>query len=91
VNIDISITNEDVERIACRTSELLSERASTGVVERWLDVSGAADHLALTPHAIRGLVKRRRIPFHRTESNRLRFSPTELDHWVRAGQLRRDP
>ena len=46
---------------------------------------GAAAHTSLTHHAIRGLVKRRQIPFHRTKNGRLLFSAPELDHWVRTG------
>jgi excisionase family DNA binding protein len=82
MRLEISITDDDIERIATRTAELLADTMATGI-ERWLDVPGAADHVALTPDAIRALVKRGQIPFHRTENGRLRFSVTELDHWVR--------
>ena len=84
MKLEISITHDDIERIATRTAELLAETMATGV-ERWLDVPRAGDHLALTPDAIRALVKRGQIPLHRTENGRLRFSVTELDHWVRTG------
>jgi hypothetical protein len=84
MKVEISFTDDDIERIASRTAELLAETMKTGI-QRWLDVPRAADHAALTPDAIRALVKRGQIPFHRTENGRLRFSPTELDRWVRTG------
>ena len=49
----------------------------------WLDVAGAAAHLATTEHAIRGLVKRRQLPTHRTENGPLLFDRAELDAWAR--------
>jgi excisionase family DNA binding protein len=82
MKLEISIAPHDIERIATRTAELLAMMTS---IERWLEVPGAADHVALTPDAIRALVKRGQIPFYRTENGRLRFAVTELDHWVRTG------
>jgi excisionase family DNA binding protein len=82
VNIDVSLTDEDIDRIAARTVSML---ASWREHDRWLDVRQAADHLSLSTNAVRALVKRRQIPFHRTSNGRLRFSVTELDHWVRTG------
>jgi hypothetical protein len=83
VIIEVQLTDEDVDRIARRVAERIG--ASAMRVEQWLDVAGAATHLALTEDGVRGLVKRRQIPFHRTENSRLRFAVTELDHWVRTG------
>jgi excisionase family DNA binding protein len=54
----------------------------------WLNVAGAATYLATTKDAIRGLVKRGRLPVHRTETGRLLFRPEELDDWVLAGEQR---
>lgn len=51
----------------------------------WLDVDGAAAHLAMSEHAIRHLVKRQSIPYRRTPNGRIRFSREELDAWVRGG------
>jgi excisionase family DNA binding protein len=82
MTLEISITPDDIERIATRTAQLLAMMTS---VERWLDVPGAADHVALTPDAIRALVKRGQIPFYRTENGRVRFAVSELDNWVRTG------
>ena len=83
VNIDVSLTDEDIDRIGGRTVSMLAGWREHGT--RRLDVGQAADHLCEHANACRALVKRRRIPFHRTENGRLRFSVTELDHWVRTG------
>jgi excisionase family DNA binding protein len=83
VIIEVRFTDEDVERIAARLAERLAKHQ--GPPKVWLDVTDAAAHLGLTENAIRGLVKRKQIPFHRTKNGRLRFAVTELDHWVRTG------
>ena len=54
----------------------------------WLNVEGAATYLATTEDAIRGLVKRKRLPVHRTETGRLLFRPEDLDRWVLDGRRR---
>jgi excisionase family DNA binding protein len=51
----------------------------------FLDVAGAAAYLASTPPAIRALVKRRAIPFHKAPNGRILFDRNELDTWVRVG------
>ena len=51
----------------------------------WLNVEGAAKHLATSEDAIRALVKRRAIPSHRTPTGRRLFRPEELDAWVASG------
>ena len=80
--VDLHLSDEEIERIAIRLAQLLHVDQSTA---HWLDVAGAAAHLGLTQNSIRGLLKRRKIPFHRMQNGRLRFSVTELDHWVRTG------
>jgi excisionase family DNA binding protein len=85
--VEARLTEEDIERIAIRLAELLD--GSHGRTAAWLDVARAAVHLGLTEDAIRGLVKRRQIPFHRTENGRIRFSVTDLNHWVRTGSCER--
>ena len=57
-------------------------------VQPWLNVKGAAMYLAATEDAIRGLVKRGRLPVHRTETGRLLFRPEELDRWILDGGRR---
>lgn len=48
----------------------------------FLDVNGAVDFLASTPEAIRSLVKRNAIPFHKAPNGRLLFDREELRRWV---------
>jgi excisionase family DNA binding protein len=49
----------------------------------WLSVKSAARYLDTTPDAIRGLVKRRQIPFRKAPNGRLLFDGRELDRWIR--------
>jgi Helix-turn-helix domain len=51
----------------------------------FLDVGGAAAYLASTQGAIRSLVKRNAIPYHKAPNGRLLFDRSELNHWARAG------
>jgi excisionase family DNA binding protein len=81
--IEARLSDNEIERVALRVVELLDQ--AHGASGRWLDVAGAAEHLRLSEEAIRGLIKRRRLPVHKTENGRLRFSMTELDQWVRSG------
>ena len=81
MTIEVTLLDEDIERLAARIVEFIRRLPSAS--ETWLDAAAAAAHLGLTEDAIRGLVKRRQIPFHRTPNGRLRFSETELDEWVR--------
>jgi hypothetical protein len=83
VLVELRLHGEDLEFIARRVVELLHEAQADG--DRWLNVTQAATHVGLSENAIRALVKRQRVPFHRTENHRLRFSAIELDHWVRTG------
>jgi excisionase family DNA binding protein len=67
----------------------MAERVSTLVLEslpqstEWLTVAGAATYLATSEDAIRGQVKRRKIPCHRGAAGRILFDRAELDAWVR--------
>jgi excisionase family DNA binding protein len=54
----------------------------------WLDVEGAAKHLACPRSRVYALVSARRIP-HYKDCSRLLFRREELDDWVRAGGGRR--
>lgn len=87
--VEIQLSDEDIERLASRVVQLLT--SSLARRDRaWLDVAGAGNYLGLTEHAVRGLVKRQRLPVHRTENGRLRFFATELDEWVRSGLAKGD-
>jgi excisionase family DNA binding protein len=80
--IRAELSEQDIERLVARIASMLNH--SSGRDDRWLDVEDAAEHLRLTANAVRGLVKRRQLPVHRTKNGRLRFSLTELDQWVRS-------
>lgn len=77
------LRSEDLESLLVRAAQdgaaqALAVRESA---EGWLDVDRAAEHLANSPAAIRALVRRRRIPFHKIEG-RILFRASELDAWV---------
>lgn len=55
---------------------------------RYTDVSGIAEHLAITERHVRRLVLERRIP-HRKLGKLLRFDVDEVDRWM--DTLRRGP
>ena len=59
--------------------------AREAAAEGFVDVAGAAAYLTSTPTAIRALVKRREIPFHKAPNGRLLFDRSELEVWVRHG------
>ncbi len=70
--------------------EAIAEEVAARVYDRrdhnepWLNVKGAAEYLATTGQAIRGLVKRDAIPFHKAPNGRLLFHRDELNRWVRS-------
>lgn len=50
-----------------------------------LDIHAAAEKLSCSERFVRRLVQERRIPFIKLGGTRVRFSDSELDHWI-AGQ-----
>jgi hypothetical protein len=52
----------------------------------FLDVAKAVSFLSSRAPAIRGLVMRKAIPYHRAPSGRLLFDRRELESWVRGGR-----
>lgn len=81
--------NETLATLADRLAPILATRI--GHAEHafpWLDVEGAAKHLACPRSRIYALVSVRRIP-HYKDGSRLLFRREELDDWVRAGGGRR--
>jgi excisionase family DNA binding protein len=71
-----------LELIAERAAERLSARQP--VVEPWVGVDLAAEHLACKRQRIYDLVSRRTIP-HRKEGCRLLFKLSHLDEWIERG------
>lgn len=53
----------------------------TAAVKVWVDVAGAAEHLATTERHMRRLVHERRIPFHKL-GGKVRFDLAEIDRWM---------
>lgn len=53
---------------------------------RYLDVAGAAAYLSLTENAVRHMVKRHDIPFHKV-GKRVRFDIQDLDLWMRRQRI----
>jgi excisionase family DNA binding protein len=50
-----------------------------------LDIQTAAEKLCCSERFVRRLVQERRIPFIKLGGTRVRFSDSDLDHWI-AGQ-----
>jgi excisionase family DNA binding protein len=68
--------------IAERTADRLSARHP--VVEPWVGIDQAAEHLACKRQRIYDLVSRRTMP-HRKEGSRLLFKLSHLDAWIESG------
>jgi excisionase family DNA binding protein len=79
----LAVPVDFVEQVAHRAAELLAEREDE-LRRPWLDVAGAAAHLACPPSRVYALVSARRIP-HERDGSRLLFRPEALDDWVRRG------
>lgn len=50
-----------------------------------LDIRAAADKMGCSERFVRRLVQERRIPFIKLGGTKVRFSDSDLDHWI-AGQ-----
>ena len=63
--VSFSLPDEALETLARRVADLVAqqERATS----RWLDVDAAAEYLSTTPDGIRGMVRRRQIPFQQAQ------------------------
>jgi excisionase family DNA binding protein len=77
--------DETLARLAERLAPIIASRITPGrQAMPWLDVDGAAQHLACPRSRVYALVSARRIPHHR-DGSRLLFRREELDEWVRTG------
>ena len=73
-----------LDRLAEQLAPRLAGRLAADAPEpdRWLDTRGAADHLALSVHALHRLSADRRIPAAQDKpGGRLYFKRSELDRW----------
>lgn len=84
MNPDRLFQDNEIDRIADRIAIALDQRLNQPTTTAWLTAAQAGAHLGMTEDAIRGLVKRKQIPVHRTGSGRVRFERAELDEWVRS-------
>jgi excisionase family DNA binding protein len=78
----IALPQALIELVADRAAERLGARLP--VVEPWVGVEQAAEHLACKRQRVYDLVSRRTIP-HRKEGSRLLFKLSHLDAWVESG------
>ena len=51
-------------------------------LSEWLTVPEAAAYLKVSDTALRTLVNRRRVPFHKPSGRMIRFKRSELDKWL---------
>jgi hypothetical protein len=79
VNLAITLTDEQVNEIAARAAELLTDRQPTA--SPWLDTKGAADHIAATPGRIHDLVQLGTLT-PRRDGRRLLFRREDLDAYI---------
>ena len=84
-----SLDAEALDALADQLAPRLAGRLAADAPEpdRWLDTRGAADHLALSVHALHRLSADRRIPASQDKpGGRLYFKRSELDRWRRDGR-----
>jgi hypothetical protein len=81
-SFEIALPPELLEQVAQRAAEILAERSGAGP-EPWLDVAGAAEHLAISTSQLYTLTSQR----HRNglpclkEGSRNYYRASELDAW----------
>ena len=85
--VTVTISGECIEALGELISRAITDELETARTQEpgFLDVDGAAAYLSSTPTAIRSLVKRDAIPYHKAPNGRLLFVPDELDTWARSG------
>jgi excisionase family DNA binding protein len=85
--LPLAVPEELVDALATRLASLLDPRSDSQT--SWLTLEEAAEHLRLTPHALRKLVQRNQIPTFQPNGRGTRhyFDRNELDGWIRSGRL----
>jgi hypothetical protein len=81
----VTVQLEGLEEIVMRAVADALAAQQLAAPARFLDVEGAAGFIASTPAAIRSLVQRGEVPFHKAPNGRLLFDRDELERWVRSG------
>lgn len=80
LDVALAVPPALVEAVATRAAQLVLAQLAT-TEDTWLDVEGAARHLACKPRRIYDLHSQRRIPAHK-DGSRLLFRRSELDAYV---------
>jgi hypothetical protein len=81
----VTVQLQGLEEIVIRAVADAMAAQQSAVRPSFLDVEGAAGFIASTPAAIRSLVQRGEVPFHKAPNGRLLFDRDELEQWVRSG------
>ena len=58
---------------------------ANNIVENWISITEAAEHLGVTKDSIRNWIKKTSIPAHKI-GKWWKFKKSELDEWVRSGK-----
>lgn len=88
-NLALAIPVELIELIAQRAAAIVVEQLELDAqAEPWINVEGAAEHLACGTSRVYSLVSVRRIP-HKRDGSRLLFRRSQLDEWLDEGGAKR--
>ena len=79
MNLELVLSDDQVEQIARRAAELMPAPAASP----WLDTKGAADYIAAKPARIHDLVQLGRLQ-PRRDGRRLLFRAADLDAYLEA-------
>jgi excisionase family DNA binding protein len=80
VQLVLTVPSDLVDVLVRQVSEQMQPTETTSP---WLDLPEAAEYLRTTVDSIRGMVKRKQLPFHKP-NGRLLFNRHELDEWARS-------
>lgn len=80
LRLSFELTGEQLEAIACRVGEILSEREPTNS-SAWLDTDQAAEHLCTSRDRVHDLVALHKLS-PRRDGRRLLFRRQDLDAYL---------
>lgn len=69
------------------TSYIENHPALSSVAQGYTDIKGASEYLGRTEWAVRGLVKRRAIPYYKID-NKVQFRYAELDTYMEQSKVK---